>query len=165
MRPLPFCPLGVRLVIGEGRARAEEFTRTGRRWGASDSYVRTVARAIGAATADPIVRRETALAVLQCMTYRPDPPGTDVMRAPCEIVGRGGDCNNLAAFLVGVLFALGQTSRCEWIDQPQATEDHVAVLARTASGGEEWLEPTVKGARRGEHPRDAARRLRGGRAL
>lgn len=162
--PLPGCSLRTHRVTGDGVQRAAQFTRIGRGW-ASDPYVARIASEVLRSKADDIERAELALRVVQALEYRPDPDSTDdSVREPCEIIGRGGDCDCLSALLVGILTALGLRAECVWLLQPLADQDHVA--ARVFVGREWlWCETTVKGAWLGEHPREAARRLRKGRAL
>jgi hypothetical protein len=45
-----------------------------------------------------------------------------------------------------------------WLAQPRAPLDHVAAHADHGAGAQ-WAEPSVEGARLGEHPYDAAARL------
>lgn len=130
-----------------------------------DPYIAPIWRAIRAETSEPQVQRAAALRVVQLLPYRPDPPGTnDVLRSPCEILARGGDCNNRSAFLVAVLTGLDVTAECRWIVQPLEEQDHVAVQVLVGRQWR-WMEPTLWGAREGEYPHDAVRRIRNGHAL
>lgn len=161
---LPGCSLRTHRVSGDGATRAAQFTRIGRGW-ASDPYVARIAGEVRRARREDVDRAELALRVVQALPYRPDAEGPeDHVREPCEIIGRGGDCDCLSALLVGILTALGLLAECRWLLQPRAEQDHVA--ARVWLGGAWWwAETTLAGAWLGEHPRDAARRLAQGRAL
>jgi transglutaminase-like putative cysteine protease len=86
----------------------------------------------------------------------------------------GGDCANLAAALVALYLAAGIRARLAWLDlQSQGYPyNHVAVQISydppsvpDALADWLWAEPSVKGARIGEHPLSAAARANDWRAL
>ena len=103
---------------------------------------------------------------MQRLPYYPDPPGeSDWISDPCHALVVGGDCEDLSVLLVALWAACGLTARVVWIAQPEAGQDHVSaeVLLPRAAG---WLpgEGTVRGARLGEDPYVAAKRLQAVRA-
>lgn len=105
-------------------------------------------------------------AVQRRCAFRRDPPGVDVFQALGFTLENGGDCEDLAALLVGLLrlcaYYHGARLRAElvWMPVPEAELDHITVQVWCDGAREpEWMEASLKGAKRGEHPRDAARRL------
>lgn len=106
--------------------------------------------------------------------YQPDPPGEWDTASPVghstwphpgrplsPVTGRekgAGDCEDLAILLVAVLQELDVVSRMDWLEQPDAEENHVSVEVR-APRGWLWADPSVEGAFVGEHPYAAARRM------
>lgn len=72
-----------------------------------------------------------------------------------ETLARGGDCDDLAKLLVAMLRALKRKARLATLGNPPI---HVAAQVWELRGWQ-WLEATVPGARVGEHPREACRRL------
>ncbi len=70
----------------------------------------------------------------------------------------GGDCEDLSALLMAVLYLLGFESRIVWIDQPGQAYNHVSLQVRLSDQWV-WAEPSLEGAYLGEHPYAAMRRL------
>jgi len=101
------------------------------------------------------------LASVQALPYVPDPPGKpfDLVRPAVETQFVGGDCEDLAVLLCALYRRLGVRWGLVWIDQGDwsAPLDHVTaeVFLRNQWF---WTDPTVPGARVGEHPYDAVRR-------
>lgn len=73
-----------------------------------------------------------------------------------EILAGGGDCDDMARLVVGLLRALRIPARLATLDDPPI---HVAAQVFSGRGGWQWLEATVPGARMGEAPAAACRRL------
>lgn len=71
-----------------------------------------------------------------------------------------GDCDDSARALVALLRALGHDAGMGTLPDVQtgAVPRHVAAKVRTPAGWQ-WLETTLPGAHRGEHPLEAAKRL------
>lgn len=111
------------------------------------------------AYAAPEVRAAHWLARVQALPYVSDPVGpvdvveTDVRR----VLERGADCEERAALVAALVAADGIAARVVWLVQDGAPLDHVSALVDL--GGWRWADATIPGARVGEHPRDAARRL------
>lgn len=72
-----------------------------------------------------------------------------------EVLAVGGDCDDMARLLVALLRALHVPARLATLGDPPI---HVAAQVHTFTGWQ-WLEATVRGARVGEAPADACRRL------
>lgn len=100
-----------------------------------------------------------ALELAQAFPYEPDDAGAvdlvTVDRAVFE--AEGGDCEERAMWLAAALAAAQIPTRLVWMQQ-QAAQDHVTVQA-WLDGRWVWADPTVPGARLGEHPQDAADRV------
>ena len=98
------------------------------------------------------------LAAVQRVRYVPDPPGSaDKICDAATTLREGGDCEDLAALVVGGARALGVPARLVWIAQGGPL-DHV-VAEVYVEGRWQWAEPTIAGAMLGEHPYEAAARL------
>lgn len=101
-----------------------------------------------------------ALARAQTFPYAPDDAGTvdlvTVDRATFE--REGGDCEERAVWLAAALAAARIPAELVWLSQPGQEADHVTVRAHL-DGRWLWADPTVPGARLGEHPQDAADRV------
>jgi len=89
----------------------------------------------------------------------PDPEGrVDWVRDPCAVATLGGDCDDLAVLLMALCLGAGISARIRWLPMPGQREDHVCCEV-FFGGGWHWAEPLLAGARVGEHPADASRRL------
>jgi hypothetical protein len=111
--------------------------------------------------------------------YRDDPPGEldyygrvqwtltpreDTRVSPLSGLRRGsGDCEDLAMAFCAFAMVVGIPARCVWLPQPNSPQNHVAAVSCDLPEGCVWVETTLPGARVGEHPYDAYRRLGGGR--
>lgn len=113
--------------------------------------------------ATPAQTAAALLDVVQRLPYYPDPPGAnDWIGDPRTVLRIGGDCEDLATLVVALWATAGLTARIQWIGQ-EGDQDHVSAQVQIPGAGWIWGEPTIKGARFGEYPYDAARRLRVGR--
>jgi len=104
--------------------------------------------------------------------YRPDDPGPDQLWLPSEVLGArgGGDCEDLAVLVGSVARALGVPFRIVWLDRRETgnPQSHVTVqlgrrrLPPGSSGDLDlaWAEPCIYDAALGEHPLDAAARVK-----
>ena len=119
--------------------------------------VRAVRSGAGAVAA---ARR--ALELVQRLPYVPDPPGDDTHQGAEYTATRGGDCEDLSALLwLRFTRGAGLRARVLWLEQRGAALSHVTSQA-LAAGQWEWAEACVAGARFGEYPYDAVRRLGAG---
>lgn len=153
MRPV-VCPIWQR-VTGEPFERLVRFARFALD-GASHPAVIAAAEACRGrsdlACALEVQRR------VQALPYLPDPPDGDWVRPPCRTLVEGGDCDCLAVLACALDEVLRVPWRLGWMRNPRAALDHVA--PQVYVGGRWcWQEVTVPGARIGEHPREAVRRL------
>ena len=149
------CPRSER-VAGVPAARLAAFERIARA-GAAHPDVRRAAARCSRGTLR--ARAEAVAALVQALPYVDDPPGTvDVVRAPCETLSVGGDCDCRATLAAALCELAGVPWRLAWIVQPDDPLDHVLLQVHVGRGWE-WLDVTVPGARVGEHPRDAVARV------
>lgn len=138
-------------------------TLAGRVWINAQQRLRAQSATVGAATTALAVALEAQLAV-QSLPYVPDPPGEDVYQSADETIARGGDCEDLAVLFVGLVRMLGATqalplgAKVFFMPRPGAPQDHITALVRLARGPWLWAECSVRGARLGEYPPDAAAR-------
>jgi len=158
------CPRS-ELVTGHPSARLEAFARIARA-GAAHPAVQAAARRCWASTARG--RAERVAELVQALPYVDDPPGSaDTVRAPCETLEVGGDCDCRTVLAAALLLVLDVPHRLAWIVQHGHPLDHVLCQVYLALRWE-WLDVTVPGARVGEHPAAAvarvgyARRVTGG---
>jgi len=106
-----------------------------------------------------------ALAFVQRLPYRHDPPGVDTYQGVAWTLAHGGDCEDLSALFVALLralaghYRLALAARVRWLARPGAQEDHITSEARCDGGAWRWAECSVRGALLGEYPPDAAARL------
>ncbi|MBL8605145.1 MAG: hypothetical protein JNK72_24660 [Myxococcales bacterium] len=76
-----------------------------------------------------------------------------------------GDCEDLTILFCALALAAGLRARPKWLDQKGKLQNHFAVTTCDEAGTVcRWIEATLPGARVGEHPYAALRRL-GGAAL
>lgn len=137
------------------------------------AYARELAS--GTDVGRPLERAAEVLARAQRrVRFLPDPgerAGVELYRTARETIAAGeGDCDDAAPLLVAVFRALGYRARLVAMRSPrQAAQGpyprHVSAQV-SVDGGRSWwwAEPTVRGARLGEHPYAAAARLRERRA-
>lgn len=106
-------------------------------------------------------------AVQHVATYRADPPNEDWHQDTATTAKGGGDCEDLSALLCALLrlgayfYGLKIRARLEWVRRDTG-QDHVAVRVQVdvpEDAAWEWMEPSIRWARRGEAPEEAARRL------
>lgn len=109
--------------------------------------------------ATPARTAAACLDLVQALPYYPDPPGVDDwIGHPCHVLTVGGDCEDLATLLIALWATCGLTGRLQWITQG-GEQDHVTAQVQLPGLGWLWGEPTVRGARLGEDPYAAAKRL------
>lgn len=126
--------------------------------GAGHRDVRQVANELRRAD-DPSTAR-AVLRFVQTLPYHPDPEGIggDLVRAPCETLRVGGDCDCLMVLCGALDQALELRWRFAWISQPSHALDHV--LAQAWCWGRWcWQEVTIPGAELGESTAEAVARL------
>lgn len=118
-----------------------------------------------------------ALNAVQALPYVPDPmvdgQMTESLQRPLYTLLHGGDCEDLAQLLMAVLMILGFDVIPVWLEQEGETQNHTTMIVRVlgttgdprltrdlGEHGWNWAESTIKGARLGEHPYEAAERVR-----
>lgn len=163
-------------------ARLEEIIQDAVFFGAVREKVNAFAREIDdarqagrlAGELEELVYVDAALAMMhRACPYRRDPAGEDWHQDTATTLVEGGDCEDLATLLAALLrlgayfYGLRLKTRLVWMRR-EGGQDHVAVQVRVGDGhdtgddpdgGWEWLEPSIVGARRGEHPEAAGQRL------
>lgn len=123
---------------------------------------------------EELVYVDAALAMMhRACPYRRDPAGEDWHQDTATTLREGGDCEDLATALAALLrlgayfYGLKLKTRLVWTRRAGG-QDHVVLQVRVGDGhdtgddpddGWEWLDPSLVGARRGEQPEAAARRL------
>jgi transglutaminase-like putative cysteine protease len=145
-----------------------QMAEAGRRSTAVCEVAALLAQAVDAELAQPSVRsaytRQELLAqrlldfVQNQVGYVPDPPG-EWYQGALYTLGWGGDCEDLSVLLVSLARCVGLKARVKWLDQPGYRLNHVSALM-VIDGREQWAEASVSGARLGEHPWDAASRVK-----
>lgn len=97
-----------------------------------------------------------------CLTLRPV-PGNPI--SPLTGLPKGaGDCEDTSVLFAALALAVPLVSgipmgaHVQWLDQPGDPQNHVAASV-TLPTGALWVETTLPGARIGEHPYAALRRL------
>lgn len=134
-------------VTGSPSQKLAVFTRYADEW----SQTQLVREMASGRTIDQL------LTTVQALPYHPDPPGLDLVCSVSDMVAYGGDCEDRAILFSALAAANGYRVQIVWDEQAGAPEDHVT--CRLMLGGKWlWADPTVVGARIGEHPQDAARR-------
>src|SRR5512147_2642042 len=125
----------------------------------SDPYVRQVAAGIACANCSPRERAAAVLRRVQAAGFVPDPPRCDAYRPVAVTLRQGGDCDDLTPAVMALGTLAGFEAFCAYLDQADfAPQDHgTGVLV--VDGATLWAEPSLRGARLGEHPYAAARRL------
>jgi len=98
-----------------------------------------------------------ALCLVQATGYHADPPGEWFQHVEFTALN-GGDCEDLSALLMSVLYLLGYESRLVWIDQPGKPFNHVTLQVHLSDQWV-WAEASIEGSWLGEHPYDAMKRL------
>lgn len=152
------CDTRVRVVDGSPRERILAFSAMAKS-GADEWDVMRVARDVAWGLRSDEARARALMEFVQRLPYWPDPPGTkDFIAQPCRVLVIGGDCEDLATLLVALWVASGLTGRLVWIVQ-EGDQDHVAPEVYLPARGWLWGETTVRGARLGEYPKQAAARL------
>jgi transglutaminase-like putative cysteine protease len=131
---------------------------------AEDAMQRPLVRQLAALIPHDAPARSRAAHVLelvQRLNYRPDPPGLEIFQSAEETIARGGDCEDLATLFVALARLVGLRAKIVWLNQQihGAALNHV--YARVLVDAQ-WLdaECSIAGARLGEAPSDAARRLK-----
>lgn len=118
--------------------------------GSLDPKVQAFARrAVGNATSERD-RAAAALRAAQSVGYHPDPPG-EWYQFPMFTMTYGGDCEDLVALLIAICMVAGLQAEPRWLDQPGSPLNHITSVVLV---DDKWLwaDPTVVGARLGEHP-------------
>lgn len=96
------------------------------------------------------------------VTLRPSPEAP-MSPITCRRKGKG-DCEDTSVLFAAMALAVPLVSgipmgaHVQWLDQPGDPQNHVAASV-TLPSGELWVETTLPGARIGEHPYDALKRL------
>lgn len=148
------------------------FTRTTRVTGSPSERLEVFGELVRDLVVDPTVRETAArirrqsgrdgelaaaLAHVQSFPTRPDPPGggnTVCDARSTELLG--GRCVVRSIYLAGLYGVWGYPVELVWLPQPRWPLDHVTVRV-LCQGAWWWADPTIPGARLGEHPWDAAR--------
>lgn len=166
--PLPFSPASVRdpvrvpdsTPVCDRVGLLNGIADAGTRYGSAVSLAWRMADAVGHV---PSERRAEVLADLglravQSLPYVPDPEGQEWVQGVDYTFAHGGDCKDLSAALAAVYRTLGLRAEVYWITQTGRPLNHVTV--RVFLGGQwRWAEPSIRGARLGESPYDALRRM------
>lgn len=131
---------------------------------AADAMTAAPVRAMAAMIdrdAAAFVRAGNALAMVHRVPYRADPAGSEVFQDAIETLAYGGDCEDLAVLFVALARSIGLQARVVWLDQQIHGSALNHVFARVLVDGR-WLdaECSIAGARLGEAPGTAAKRLR-----
>jgi transglutaminase-like putative cysteine protease len=90
------------------------------------------------------------LRAAQSLGYHPDPPG-EWFQFPMFTLSYGGDCEDLVGFLISIAMIVGIPAEPKWLDQPGSPLNHITSRL-FVDGKWLWADPTVVGARLGEHP-------------
>jgi transglutaminase-like putative cysteine protease len=160
------CDTRIRRVYGSPAERVEVFSRVAQA-AVEAPEVELAARACRRSSPEETAR--ACLKLVQGLPYRPDRPGeADDLADPCHALVIGGDCEDLAVLLVALWASAGLAGRVVWLVQGGASQDHVSAEVwlpgrHGRAAGWAYGEPTVRGARLGEAPHAAARRLGVGR--
>lgn len=100
-----------------------------------------------------------ALNAVQHLEYHPHPAGIEQFQKVDYTLANGGNCEDLSTALVALLMRLGITARAVWIPQPDRDLNHVAVQVQVSPSEWLWADPSIAGAKLGEDPYSALRRL------
>ena len=125
---------------------------------------RSIACAKRAVCAGPATREDTlilaaaALQVVQSLFYRLDHVGEEWFQSADYTIVNGGDCEDLGVMLVAINNLLGLQSRLVWVFQPGHPLNHLSAQLYL-DGVWLWEDPSIRGARLGEHPYAALERL------
>jgi transglutaminase-like putative cysteine protease len=125
--------------------------------GARDSRVVAFAReaASGSSGAQAAAN---VLARVQALPYVDEPPGEEWFQPAAYTLAHGGDCDDLVVLFVAAMRVLSVPATVYWITQTGQRLNHVTAQVYL-SGRWLWAETTIPGARLGESPYEAARRL------
>ncbi len=121
----------------------------------------------GSAVSQPAAAQALLTFVQKDVGYVDDPDG-EWYQGVRYTLEHGGDCEDMATLFVAMASCVGIPARLVWLEQPKARLNHVTaqVLVPKPSGllgrssGEpdwRWAEPTIRSAKIGEHPYEAAR--------
>lgn len=101
------------------------------------------------------------LAKVQAIPYASDPVGVadEVERDVRKALAGPIDCEERSMLVAAMCAADGIDAEVAWIPQRPAPLDHVTALVWLGGDAAAWADGTIPGARVGEHPRDAARRV------
>lgn len=169
-------PAVIRLDLGTSAKQRQQLLDCLAQEGVGTPAIRKLAaQAVGEAQINSRLHRDVsyrehlAAAALRLVQQRPYiPPRQDVEEFQSVwSIGRpgvGGDCADLSVLLVSVYRTLGFPSEVIWITQAGKSLNHVTAKV-WVDGAERWAEPTIRGARLGEYPYDAADRLRAWHSL
>lgn len=151
------CPRS-EVVGGSPAARLAVMDRAARAGAAHPDVREAAARCAGGSVLERAAR---VASLVQSLPYLDDATGTDdLVRAPCETLRVGGDCDCRATLAAALLELVRVPWRLAWIEQPGAPLDHVLVQVYSSTlRAWLWVDVTVPGARVGEHPRDAVARV------
>lgn len=123
----------------------------------TDPSVQAAARGIACANCQPRERAAAVLRRAQAAGFVADPPGCDAYAPVAHTLAHGGDCDDLTPLVMALGTLTGFGARVAYLSQPDEPQDHVTGML-LVDGEWLWAEPSVRGARLGEHPYDAARR-------
>lgn len=132
--------------------------------GAEDPDVQRVTReAIRGLQSD----REIAEALLRrvhAVPFWAYPPKLECFAPAGKVLERGGDCDNLSVLYAASCLYAGIPASVVWINQPKSKLNHVTAVV-FLDGEWQWADPSIKGARIGETPYEAAHRTGNGAPL
>jgi transglutaminase-like putative cysteine protease len=116
-----------------------------------------LARARAGHDRDPRRLATEALRVVQRAGYRRD-VDPELFQNAAYTAMNGGDCEDLTPLYMAVCRVLGLRTQAAWLDQPGRALNHVAPQV-LLDGAWTWADPSVCGARLGEHPYAAVARV------
>lgn len=152
-----FCDGISRKVSGSPEERVRAFTVYAR---VGVGGVQWLADSIASAASGPADAVQRALDYCHALPHVADPTGpADWVADPCAVAVVGGDCDDLCVLLLALLFGMRVAGKIVWMPLPAQAQDHVVCQA-FIGGRWLWADPFVRGARLGEHPGEAAYRLR-----
>jgi len=168
---------GKAIVCNAARTAIEKYApRKSSRSSSSSGVVGAIVSLIGANEPssrgrDSISAFDKAQAILtfvqQDVGYVPDPDG-EWYQGVRYTLEHGGDCEDMAVLFVAMAACVDIQAKLIWLEQPKARLNHVTTkvlvndpggLFRKSSGDSQWMwaEPTIRKAKVGQHPYDAAK--------